>query len=302
MEWLNYHHLLYFWLVVREGGVAKAAAKLRLAHPTVSGQIRALERALGEQLLVKQGRRLVLTEIGTVVYQYADEIFTLGRELLDTIQGRPTGRPLRLVVGIAEVVPKLIARALLEPVRTRTTKTLMVCREDKVDRLITDLASHTLDVVISDSPLPAGSSVRAFNHLFGECGVTVFGRKDLATKYKKNFPRSLDGAPMLLPTSTAALRRSLDQYFDGAGIRPSVEAEFDDSALLEVFGQDGAGLFAASTPLEERIRHQYDVEALGRLPEVRERFYAISIERKIRHPSVALIWQAAREGIFKPEE
>lgn len=302
MEWLNYHHLLYFWLVVREGGVAKAAAKLRLAHPTVSGQIRALEKALGEQLLVKQGRRLVLTEMGTVVYHYADEIFTLGRELLDTVKGRPTGRPLRLVVGIAEVVPKLIARALLEPVRTRASKILMVCREDKVDRLITDLASHTLDVVISDSPLPAGSSVRAFNHLFGECSVTVFGRKDLASKYKKNFPRSLDGAPMLLPTSTTALRRSLDQYFDGAGIRPSVEAEFDDSALLEVFGQDGAGLFAASTPLEDRIRHQYDVEPLGRLPEVRERFYAISIERKIRHPAVAVIWQAAREGIFKQPE
>jgi LysR family transcriptional regulator, transcriptional activator of nhaA len=302
MEWLNYHHLLYFWLVVREGGVAKAAAKLRLAHPTVSGQIRALEKALGEQLLVKQGRRLVLTEMGTVVYHYADEIFTLGRELLDTVKGRPTGRPLRLVVGIAEVVPKLIARALLEPVRTRSSKILMVCREDKVDRLITDLASHTLDVVISDSPLPAGSSVRAFNHLFGECSVTVFGRKDLASKYKKNFPRSLDGAPMLLPTPTTALRRSLDQYFDGAGIRPSVEAEFDDSALLEVFGQDGAGLFAASTPLEDRIRHQYDVEPLGRLPEVRERFYAISIERKIRHPAVAVIWQAAREGIFKQPE
>jgi LysR family transcriptional regulator, transcriptional activator of nhaA len=301
MEWLNYHHLLYFWLVVREGGVAKAAAKLRLAHPTVSGQIRALERSLGEQLLVKQGRRLVLTEMGTVVYHYAEEIFTLGRELLDTVKGRPTGRPLRLVVGIAEVVPKLIARALLEPVRSRSSKTLMVCREDKVDRLITDLASHTLDVVISDSPLPAGSSVRAFNHLFGECGVTIFGRKDLASKYRKNFPRSLDGAPMLLPTPATALRRSLDQYFDGAGIRPSVEAEFDDSALLEVFGQDGAGLFAASTPLEERVRQQYDVESLGRLPEVRERFYAISIERKIRHPSVAVIWQAAREGIFKPE-
>jgi LysR family transcriptional activator of nhaA len=220
---------------------------------------------------------------------------------MDTIQGRPTGRPSRLVVGIAEVVPKLIARALLEPVRARALKTLMVCREDKVDRLITDLAAHTLDVVISDSPLPAGSSVRAFNHLFGECGVTVFGRKDLASKYKKNFPRSLDGAPMLLPTPATALRRSLDQFFDGAGIRPSVEAEFDDSALLEVFGQDGAGLFAASTPLEARIRHQYDVEALGRLPDVRERFYAISIERKIRHPSVAVIWQAAREGIFKPE-
>jgi LysR family transcriptional activator of nhaA len=301
MEWLNYHHLLYFWTVVREGGVSQAATKLRLAHPTVSEQIRELERALGEKLFVKQGRRLVLTEIGTVVYQYAEEIFSLGRELLDTVHGRPTGRPMRLVVGIAEVVPKLITRALLEPVRSGPSKVFMVCREDKVERLITDLASHALDVVISDSPLPAGSSVRAFNHLFGECGVTIFGSKALAKKYEKNFPQSLDGAPMLLPTPTTALRRSLDQWFDGAGIRPSVQAEFDDSALLEVFGQDGAGLFAASTPLEERVCHQYEVQALGRLPEVRQRFYAISIERKIRHPAVAVIWQAARQGIFKPE-
>lgn len=299
MEWLNYHHLLYFWLVVREGGVAKAAAKLRLAHPTVSAQLRALERGLGEQLLVKQGRRLVLTEVGTVVYRYADEIFTLGQELLDTVRGRPTGRPSRLVVGIAEVVPKLITRALLEPARSQSPKVLLVCREDKVDRLITDLAAHALDVVISDSPLPAGSSVRAFNHLFGECGVSIFGRRDLASRYKKGFPRSLAGAPMILPTPATALRRSLEQWFEANGVRPSVEAEFDDSALLEVFGQDGAGLFAASTPLERRISEQYEVEVLGRLPEVRERFYAISIERRIRHPAVALIWQAARQGIFK---
>ncbi len=298
---MNYHHLLYFWLVVREGGVAKAASRLRLAHPTVSGQVRTLEQTLGERLLQRQGRRLVPTEVGTVVYGYADEIFNLGQELLDTLQGQPSGRPQRLVVGLAEVVPKLIAKALLEPVRAQSPTPILVCREDKVERLIADLADHSLDVVISDSPLPTGSTVRAFNHLFGECGITMFGRKDLVKRYKKSFPGSLAGAPLLLPTAATARRRSLDQWFDAAGIRPDVQAEFDDNALLEVFGQDGVGLFAASTPLEARICHQYEVEILGRLPEVRERFYAISIERRIRHPAVAAIWQAARRGIFKPE-
>jgi LysR family transcriptional regulator, transcriptional activator of nhaA len=301
MEWLNYHHLLYFWHVAREGGVAKAAARLRLAHPTVSEQIRALEDSLGEKLLQKQGRRLVLTDVGTVVFRYADEIFNLGNELVDTLKGRPTGRPLRLVVGIAEVVPKRIARVLLEPVRQQEQKVILVCREDKVDRLITDLGAHTLDVVLSDSPLPPGSSVKAFNHLLGETGVTIFGTKELAARYRRNFPSSLHGTPMLLPTPVTILRRSMDQWFDANEVRPLVEAEFDDSALMKVFGQHGAGIFPSPTAIEEEICRQYQVEVIGRLPEVRERFYAISIERRIRHPAVAAIWQAARHVVFKDQ-
>jgi LysR family transcriptional regulator, transcriptional activator of nhaA len=297
MEWLNYHHLLYFWMVAREGGLAKAAAKLRLSHPTVSGQIRALERELGEKLFQKQGRRLVLTEMGRVVYDYADEIFGLGRELLDTVRGRPSGRPARLVVGIAEVVPKLIAKELLAPARQLASR--VVCREDKSERLVAELASLNLDVVISDAPIPAGSNFKAFNHLLGECGVSVFGTRALANKYKKGFPRSLHEAPMLLPTEAASVRRSLDSWFDSQGVRPDIQGEFDDSALMEVFGQDGAGLFPASTPLEATVRKQFDVELLGRLPEVRERFYAISVERRIKHPAVVAISQAAREQLFK---
>ena len=299
MEWLNYHHLLYFWMVVREGGLAKAAAKLRLSHPTVSGQVRALEAELGEKLFQKQGRRLVLTEMGRVVYDYADEIFGLGRELLDTIRGRPSGRPVRLVVGIAEVVPKLIAKELLAPARQLSSAVRVICREDKSERLVAELATHNLDVVLSDAPIPPGSNVKAFNHLLGECGVSVFGTRALAAKYKKGFPRSLHEAPMLLPTDAASVRRSLDMWFDSHGVRPDIQGEFDDSALMEVFGQDGAGLFPASTPLEATVRRQFDVELLGRLPEVRERFYAISVERRIKHPAVVAISQTAREQLFR---
>jgi LysR family transcriptional activator of nhaA len=293
MEWLNYHHLLYFWLVAREGGLTKAAARLQLSHPTVSGQVRSLERALGEKLLVRQGRRLVLTEMGQVVYGYAEEIFSLGRELQDTVKGRPTGRPLRLVVGIAEVVPKLIARRLLEPAMALPQGVRIVCREDKTERLLTELTSHGVDVVITDSPLPPGSPVRAFNHLLIECGVTVLAGKRLAARLRRGFPRSLDGTPWLLPTPATVLRRSLDQWFDRHGIRPSVVAEFDDSALLKEFGQAGRALFASPAAIEGFVRRRHGVEVVGRLPDVKERFFAISVERRIRHPGVAAICEAA---------
>ena len=299
MEWLNYHHLMYFWMVAREGGLTRAASRLHLSHPTVSAQVRALEVAFGEKLFVKQGRRLVLTDMGRLVYGYADEIFSLGAELLDTVQGRPTGHPLRLVVGIAEVVPKLIAKRLLDPARQLSQPVRLVCREDKTERLLGDLAAHAVDVVITDSPLPPGSAVRAFNHLLGDCGISILGRQDLVAKYSPGFPRSLDGAPMLLPTEATSLRRSLQQWFDAQRIRPRVEAEFDDSALLESFGQDGIGLFPAATPVEGSVRRQYDVALVGRVPEVRERFFAISAERRIRHPAVSAICDAAREHIFR---
>jgi LysR family transcriptional regulator, transcriptional activator of nhaA len=299
MEWLNYHHLLYFWTVVREGGLAKAAARLRLAHPTVSGQVHALEDALGEKLFQKQGRRLVLTEMGTLVYGYADEIFSLGRELLDTVKGRPTGRPLRLSVGIADVVPKLIARELLEPARQLGQKVQLVCREDTQDRLLVELAAHSLDVVLSDSPLPPGSAVRGFNHNLGETTVSFFGTRALADRYKKGFPGSLEGAPMLLPTVGTALRHALDQWFDGLRVKPDVVAEFDDSALMKTFGQDGVGLFPSPTVIRSAVRRQYDVEVVGEVSEVIERFYAISVERRIRHPAVAAICATARSRVFQ---
>ncbi len=299
MQWLNYHHLLYFWMAAREGGIGRAARQLRLTHTTVSEQIRALEEALGEPLFLRKGRGLGLTEMGTLVYTYAEEIFSLGHELMETVEGRKVGRPTRLVVGIAEVIPKLIAKRILDPALELPEHVRLVCREDKLERLLSDLAAHEVDVVISDSPIGASQTGNAFNHLLGECGTSVLAAKSLASKYRKDFPSSLDGAPMLLPTESSSLRRSLDHWFETEGLNPDIQAEFDDSALLKVFGQDGVGLVPAPTIIEASVAHQYDLQLIGRLDTVRQRFYAISIERRIRHPAVLAICQSARAEFAK---
>lgn len=298
MEWLNYHHLLYFWVVAREGGLAPAGRLLRLAHPTLSGQIKALEESLGEKLFAKSGRRLVLTDTGRVVYRYADEIFTLGREMLDTVRGRPTGQPVRLDVGIADVVPKLIVKRLLEPAFSMPEPVRLVCQETDFERLLSRLSLHEVDVVIADSPVPAGSSIRAFNHLLGECGVTFFGDAKLARQYAKGFPASLDGAPMLLPLDDTILRRSLNQWFDRLGVRPRIVAELEDSALAKVFGADGRGILAAPSAVRAEVEKMYDLHVVGETEDVQERFYAITAERKLKNPAVVAICEAARHELF----
>jgi LysR family transcriptional activator of nhaA len=297
MEWLNYHHLLYFWTVATQGGVARAARELRRSQPTISAQIHALEAALDAKLFTRQGRRLVLTDVGQQVRRYADEIFALGKELKDTLKGRPTGRPLRVVVGIADAVPKLVARHLLQPVLESAEAIRIVCREDKPERLLAELALHELDVVLSDAPASAGVSVRAFSHLLGECGVTFFGVPRHAG-LRRRFPRSLDGASLLVPTHSATLRRSLDQWFQRRAIRPVIVGEFDDSALLKVFAQTGMGIFAAPSAIESHVRQVYGVHVIGRTSEVRERYYAISVERRLKHPAVVAICEAARSRLF----
>lgn len=298
MEWLNYHHLLYFWLVAREGSLAGASKELRLAQSTISGQIRSLEQGLGEKLFTRSGRRLVLTEIGRIVYRYADEIFLLGRELQDVIKGRPVGRPLRLVVGIADVVPKLVARRLLEPALKLSEPVHLVCHEDKPERLLAELAVHNLDVVIADAPVGPSVRIRAFNHLLGECDIVFFATPKLAASHKRGFPKSLDGARVILPTENTTLRRSLDQWFATRGIRPRVVGEFEDNALLKVFGQAGMGLFPASSVIAEEVQRQYGVRPIGTLDGVRERFYAISVERKLKHSAVIAISEEARTKLF----
>ena len=298
MEWLNYHHLLYFWVVACHGSVTRAAAELRLAQSTVSTQLRTLEEVLGEKLFARTGRRLVLTDVGRLVFRYADEIFGLGRELLETVKGRPTGQPMRLTVGIADAVPKLIAYRLLRPALTGAEPVRIICREDKPDRLLAQLAVHGLDLVLSDAPIGPTTKVRAFNHLLGECGVTFFAAPALARTCRRGFPRSLGGAPMLLPTDNTALRRSLDDWFESEDIRPRVASEFEDSALLMAFGQAGMGLFPAPSAIERQVRSQYGVVVVGRLDTVRERFYAISGERRLKHPAVVAISEAARQRVF----
>jgi LysR family transcriptional activator of nhaA len=298
MDWINYHHLLYFWTVVQEGSIAKAGAKLRLAQPTISGQLRVFEEALGHKLFTKQGRGLALTEFGRMVYRYADEIFTIGKEMTEAIKGRPPGRPVTFTVGISEVVPKLVAYRLLEPALRLPEPVRIVCREDKDERLLAALAVHDLDIVVTDAPASPEVKVRAYNHLLGECGVTFFASSDLLPRLRGKFPKSLDGAPALMPSREAAVRRGLDQWLEETGVRPEIVGEFDDSALMKAFGQAGVGVFPGPTVAEADIKAQHGVRVLGRTDAVRERFYAVSVERRLKHPAVVAISDTARHETF----
>lgn len=298
MEWLNYHHLQYFWTVAKEGSIARACEKLRLAQPTISGQLRVLEDTLGEKLFAKSGRGLVLTEVGQVVYRYADEIFGLGRELQDVLKGRPRGRPLRLIVGVSDMVPKLIAHRILQPALSMAEPVQLICEEDSPERLMSELAEHRLDIVLSDIPVSSIIRVKAFNHLLGSCGVKLFGSRALASRYRRDFPASLDGAPLLLPIEGSSMRRSLEQWLDSHQVRPRIVGEFKDSALMKAFGQAGAGMFAAPDAIEKEVCEHYRVEAVGMVDSVTERFYAISVERKLKHPAVVTISEAARGTLF----
>lgn len=298
MEWLNYHHLLYFHTVAREGSVTRASKLLRLAQPTLSGQIRKLEQAFDEKLFERQGRNLVLTEMGQVVYRYADEIFSLGRELMDTVRGRPSSRPARLLVGIADVVPKLVCHRLLEAALALPDPVQLVLREGKTDDLLGALAIQAFDLVIADAPLGPHLKVKAFNHLLGESGVGFFATDEVARAHRRRFPKSLDGAPMILPTENTALRRSLDQWFERVDVRPRIVAEIEDTALLKVFGQHGSGIFPAPEILAAEVRRQYRVHPVGVAEGVKEHFYAITVERRIKHPAVAAITAVARRELF----
>lgn len=299
MEWLNYHHLLYFWVVAREGGLGPASKALRLARPTLSGQIKALEERLGAPLFARSGRRLILTEVGRVAFRYADEIFGLGREMVEAVQGRTAGAAMRLDVGITDVLTKLVVRRILKPALELEQPIHLVCHEDAHERLLTRLGAHELDVVISDAPVPPGSAVRAFNHLLGENGITFFAA-EAHVGLRRGFPGSLDGAPVLLPIQGSPLRRALNQWFSSLGIAPKVVVESEDSALLKVFGSDGLGVFVAPRLVEREVKAQYGVSVIGRAEEVRERFYAISVDRRLRHPAVMAIERAAREALFPP--
>lgn len=297
MEWLNYHHLLYFWLVAREGGLARASAELRLAPSTVSGQIRALEHALDEKLFVKRGRRLVLSDTGRVVFSYADQIFSLGRELQSTLKNPPAGRPLRVTVGVADVIPKLVARKLLEPALGLPGAVRLVCREDRADRLLADLALHELDVILTDVPANPEVKVKAFSHVLGGSEIVFLARPDVAATCRRTFPRSLDGAPVLLPTENTTLRRSLERWFEANRVRPVVVAEFEDSALLTVFGLEGLGLFPAASVVVDEVKRQGPVQLVGTAKGVRERYYAVTVERRLKHPAVIAICEEARRTL-----
>lgn len=299
-EWMNYHHLLYFWMVAHEGSLVAAGKKLHLSHSTLSAQIHALEAQLGDALFQRVGRRLVLTETGRLVYRYAEEIFSLGRELLDTVRGRRTGQAQRLDVGVVDAVPKLVVRELLRPALALDEPVKLVVHEASFESLLASLSMHTLDVVISDAPVPPGASVKAHEHLLGETSVSVFGPPALAATLREGFPLSLQGAPMVLPLESANLRRAITRWFDAQGLRPRVTGEFEDSALLKVFGADGLGVFLAPTVVAREVCRQYAVEQIGVIEAVRERFYAVSLERRLKLPAVQAISDSARQRLFAP--
>lgn len=299
MEWLNYHHLLYFWVVAREGSLARACEELRLSPSTVSKQIHQLEELLGHRLFHKQGRGLALTESGRVTYRYAEEIFGLGRELLDTLRDRPVGRPVVVTVGVADGLPKLLAQRVLQQVLDLPDPVRLVCREDRPERLLTELASHDLDLVLSDAPAPPLVRVKAYSHLLGESDISFFAKPRLANSLRRGFPASLTGVPMLLPTIHSSLRRALEQWFDNQELRPAVVGEFEDSALMKVFGGNGAGVFPALTVLATQVEEMHQVKRFGRVAAVRDRLYALTVERRIKHPAVAALIEAARQGVFR---
>ncbi|MCB1741906.1 MAG: transcriptional activator NhaR [Gammaproteobacteria bacterium] len=297
MRHLNYNHLLYFWTVAREGSIARAAELLHLTPQTISGQLKMLEESIGEPLFVRVGRGLAITDTGQIVNQYADEIFTLGAELTQRVRSKRPGMPSVFNVGIVDSIPKLIAHRALRPVLELDDPVRIVCAEGDLERLLGDLAVHRVDLVISDRVIPPGLNVKAYNHAIGESGVAFFGHKSIAARYTKRFPTSLNDAPVLLPVNTSALRRSLDDWFDRVGVTPHVVAEFADSALLKAFGDSGGGLFPAPTAITDQVEHMYDARLIGQVDDIHEKYYAISPERRLKHPAVLRIIETARSRL-----
>ena len=293
MQRINYHHLHYFWTVAKEGSISRASEKLHLTQPTISAQIGQFEEAIGERLFDRVGRSLTITDTGRGVFEYAEEIFALGRELTQFINGRDVGRGARLTVGIADALPKLVVMRLLEPALRLATSVQLRCYEDKSERLLADLSLHRLDLVLSDAPATPKPGAAVFNHLLGQSEVCVFAAAELAERYQSDFPRSLNGAPFLLPTQNLALRQELDQWFDKESVCPDVRAEIEDSALIKTFGNQGYGLFVAPVSISEEVCRQYRVVNIGTLANVHERFYLISAQRKLKHPALAAILESA---------
>jgi LysR family transcriptional regulator, transcriptional activator of nhaA len=299
MEWLNYHHLFYFWTVARDGSIAKASKALRLAPPTVSEQIRSLEQSLGIKLFEKEGRNLVLTDVGRVAYEYAEDIFSRGREMTDVLSGRTPRRMNRFTLGIADVVPKMIVYRLLLPALKLPEPIRLVCREGDPDKLIAQLAIHEVDLVISDAPLDPSLRIQAFTHLLGQSGLTFFAHPKLAKNLKARFPKCLDGLPFLMPADNTDLRRSLEHWLEVQKVRPLIVGEFEDSALAAVFSEAAVGAFAAPTPTEVQIKRQYGLSVLGRTRDIVASFYAISLDRRLKHPAVIAISEFAHHSVFQ---
>ncbi len=300
MQWLNYQHLLYFWAVARRGSVTAAATELRLAVPTLSAQIRKLEESLGHKLLRRSGNRLVLTDAGVRMMPYAEEIFSLGQQVTELFQGSGYHTPLRLAVGSVDVLPRWLTYRLLEPALRQPQKFQIVFRKDRPERLMADLAAHELDIVFSDVPVIPTMRAQFFTHLFGESGTSFYAAPRIANLYPRNFPRCLEGAPVLLPGEQFSIGRSLDLWFESRKIRPRVIGRFDDFAMARVFAEAGEGILAAPWIIEPELESRYQMKRIGRVGSVRTQYYAISLQRKVQHPGIAAICEVGRPSLFAP--
>jgi len=299
MRHLNYSHLHYFWTVAREGSIAAAADTLHLTPQTVSSQLKLLQEAVGQPLFTRSGRGLALTETGKIVKEYADEIFTLGAELAHRMRTGEPVRPSVLNVGIVNSIPKLIVCRVLEPAMTMDEPVRIVVREDGLDELLGELAVHHIDLLLSDHPIPAGMHVKAYNHPLGESGIAFFAREAEASRYEEGFPESLNDAPMLLPIAASATRRALDDWFERVGVNPRIVAELEDNALVKAFGEAGLGVFPAQTAIAAKIEQMYGSRIIGHAQGVSEPYFAISAERKIKHPATIRVTELARSRLLR---
>lgn len=297
--WLNYHHLRYFWTVARSGGLRQAAEKLHVSQPSISAQIRELEDSLGEKLFRRQGRSNVLTDAGQIALGYADEIFALGLELTNAIRQQPTAQTLRLHVGVADSVPKLVTHEIIKPVFAMPRAIHVICREGKIEDLLAQLAAHRLDIVLADEPPSSSHGMRVFDHKLGESGVTFFATAAWTKRLRKGFPKSLHDAPALLPAESTSLRRSLERWFQEIGVRPRVVADFEDAALMKVIAAEGRGFIALPSVVSDEAIARFSLRAIGTSDRCRVEFHAISAERRITHPAVTVITQGARELFAK---
>ncbi len=296
---MNFKHLRYFWQVAKSGSIARASEQMHLTPQTLSGQIGLLEEDLGMALFHKSGRNLELTDAGRLALGYAEDIFTLGEELQESLRNYSAGgRPVEFRVGVADAVPKTIAHMLIEPATRLPEPVRILCREEKLTSLLAQLAAHRLDLVIADAPIPPSVSVRAYNHRLGQSEVSFFATPKLLGLLKGKFPACLDGAPMLFPGDGAAVRSRLDRWCEENQIDPRVTGEFDDSALMKTFGKRGAGVFIGPTVLETEIKAQYGVKVLGQTAQIWEEFFAISVERRVTHPCVVAITAGAKGSLF----
>ncbi len=298
MEFLNYHHLRYFWTVAKEGGLTKAALKLHVSQPTISAQIRALEDALGERLFRRAGRNLALTDAGQHVLTYAEEIFSIGQDLLNSVKQRPTSRPLRVHLGVADALPKLVTAKIIEPIFHLPQPVQLSCWETKFSDMLVELAQYRLDVVLADEPASSGVTTNVFNHFLGECGVTFCAEPRLAAKLRRGFPQSLNGAPALLPMSNSGLRRSLEKWFQAAGVRPRRVGEIEDPALMNILALRGLGFISVPTIVTKETVTRYGFRTIGRTDDCQQQFYVITPERKLTHPAVTAITSDARMRLF----